>query len=191
MTKKQNQNSHDEREALLGFLQSQREGLRLSVYGLTDEEAKQAPSASTLSLAGLIKHVASVERNWIDILQQAPANDQAAYLESFQPGGQTLEAILADFEKAAEATDAAFLDLPDLEYSVPVPKEVPWFPKDIDAWTARWVLVHLIEEAARHAGHADIVRESLDGAQAVALRAAAEGWPENGFVKPWRRNEEG
>ena len=70
---------------------------------------------------------------------------------------------------------------------VPVP-QVPWFPKDIEAWTVRWVLVHLIEETARHWGHADIVRETVDGAQALELLAAVENWPEEGGpVKPWRR----
>ncbi len=68
-----------------------------------------------------------------------------------------------------------------------MPKGVPWYPKDLGAWTVRWVLVHLIEETARHTGHADIVRETVDGAQAVELLAAVEGWPEDGFVKPWRK----
>lgn len=46
----------------------------------------------------------------------------------------------------------------------PVPRGVPWFPADVEKWSVRWVLLHLIEETARHGGHADIIRESLDGA---------------------------
>jgi len=53
---------------------------------------------------------------------------------------------------------------------------VPWIPAGI-VWTPRYVLLHLIEETARHAGHADIVRESIDGATCWTLMAAAEGWP--------------
>ena len=74
----------------------------------------------------------------------------------------------------------------DLDHPVPVPKGVPWFPPDLDAWSLRWVLLHLIEETARHAGHADIVRESIDGATMYELMAGAEGWPETEWIKPWR-----
>jgi hypothetical protein len=66
-----------------------------------------------------------------------------------------------------------------------VPKGVPWFPADVEAWSVRWVLLHLIEETARHVGHADIIRESLDGATAIPLMAAVEGWPASPWVQPW------
>ncbi|HET9173073.1 MAG TPA: DinB family protein [Actinospica sp.] len=178
----------DEREVLLGFLDAQRAGLRRAVHGLTDEEARLAPSASSLSVAGLIKHAASVEREWTGMIRQEPSEtDFAKHAASFQPGEASVADLLKDYELAAEETDAAILAAADLDQPVPIPRGVPWFPKDIEAWNVRWVLVHLIEETARHAGHADIVRESIDGAQAVELRAAVEGWPENGFVKPWRR----
>ena len=75
--------------------------------------------------------------------------------------------------------------LGDLDHLVPVPKGVPWFPQDLDHWTLRWVLLHLIEEIARHAGHADIVRESIDGATMFALQAGAEGWPATEWLEPW------
>jgi hypothetical protein len=58
---------------------------------------------------------------------------------------------------------------------------VPWFPKGVAAWSVRWVLLHLIEETARHAGHADLLREAVDGATAYPLLAAAESWP----ATPW------
>ena len=66
---------------------------------------------------------------------------------------------------------------------------MPWFPQDVDAWSVRWVLLHLIEETARHAGHADVVRESLDGASSISLLAAAEKWLANDFVQPWARKD--
>ena len=52
----------------------------------------------------------------------------------------------------------------------------PWFPKDLEAWSVRWVILHVINELARHAGHADIVRETLDGATMYDLIAGLEGW---------------
>jgi hypothetical protein len=72
----------------------------------------------------------------------------------------------------------------DLGRAVSLPKE-PWYP-DPDRCTVRWILLHLIEETARHAGHADIIREALDGGLSGALMAAAEGWPADGWVKPWQ-----
>ena len=75
----------------------------------------------------------------------------------------------------ARETEAVVAGIDDLDQPVPVPKGVPWFPDDVDAWSVRWVLLHLIEEIARHAGHADIVRESIDGATMYALMAGGRG----------------
>ena len=97
---------------------------------------------------------------------------------------ETLSGALSAYDEAARATDAEMRKL-DLEHPVPVPKDVPWFPKDVDTWTVRWVLLHLIDETARHAGHADIVRESIDGATMYELMAAAEGWPATEWLQPW------
>ena len=72
-----------------------------------------------------------------------------------------------------------------LDAPVPVPKGVPWYPDDVEAWSLRWVLLHLIEEIGRHAGHADIVRESIDGATMYELLAAVEGWPATDWLQPW------
>ena len=184
---KRDTNSTDEREALLGFLDGQREGLRNAAYGLTEEQGRGAPSASALSVAGLIKHAAAVERNWAGLIRREHQGaDVAKHLASFQPGEIPIAELLADYEQAARETDETILAAESLNDLVPVPRDVPWFPKDIEAWTLRWVLVHLIEETARHWGHADIVRETVDGAQSIELIAAVENWPENEFVKPWR-----
>ena len=178
----------DERGQLLAFLDQQRLVLRLAAYGLTDDQARAQPSASELSVGGLIKHVAKVERSWMDTVlgrQRAPEQNEADYERGFHPGpDETLESILADYRQAAAETDEILHSL-DLERPVPVPKGVPWFPDDIDAWTVRWVVLHIITETARHAGHADIVRESIDGASAFPLMAAAEGWPVTPWMQPW------
>ena len=94
-------------------------------------------------------------------------------------------ATLARYAEVAARTTAVIAAVPDLGQAVPVPKGVPWFPDDVDAWSVRWVLLHLIQETARHAGHADIVREVLDGATAYPLMAAAEGWPKTDWMQPW------
>src|SRR5882672_578112 len=113
-----------------------------------------------------------MERGWIDLVlqrQHPTAQPEAAarYDEGFRRlPHETLAAALADYATVARDTEAVVRATPDLHHAVPVPKGVPWFPADVDAWTLRWVLLHLISETARHAGHADIVREMIDGATA-------------------------
>lgn len=84
--------------------------------------------------------------------------------------------------------DAVIAEIPDLGRTVPVPEGMAWFPDDITACSLRWVLLHLIEETARHAGHADIIRESRDGATAIPLMAAEQGWPAKPWVQPGRHH---
>ena len=108
------------------------------------------------------------------------------YESNFRFGTEeAIDSILADYDEVARRTEAVIAEIPDLGQAVPVPQGVPWFPDDVDAWSVRWVLLHLIQETARHAGHADIVRESLDGATAFPLMAAAEGWPATPWLQPW------
>jgi uncharacterized damage-inducible protein DinB len=176
-----------EREGLLDFLGKQRYALRIAAYGLTDEQARSAPSASSLSIGGLVKHLSSTEQGWIDrirgVAEEGSADD---YMAGFRMGeDETLAGLLDRYDEVARATDAYLADV-DFDQQVPVPKGVPWHRKDLDFWTARWIVLHLIEETARHAGHADIIRESIDGATASSLTAAAEGWPESPWVKPWK-----
>jgi uncharacterized damage-inducible protein DinB len=170
----------DERDGLLAYLAQQRDGLRFAVHGLTDEQAASTPTASALSLAGLIKHVARMERYWVvEIMaqRQLPELRDQDYEAGFRlEEGETVADVLALQAAVAEETEAIVAEIADLGQPVPVPKGVPWFPRDVEAWSVRWVLLHLIEETARHAGHADIIRESLDGATMYRLMAAAEGW---------------
>ena len=179
----------DEREQLLAFVAQQREGIRNAAYGLTDEQARLSPSASALSIGGLLKHVTKMEATWIDTVLQrerSGTGETSDYEAGFRLGAdETLAAVLEAYQRTADETDALIREL-DLEHPVPVPKGVPWFPDDVEAWSVRWVLLHLIEETARHAGHADIVRETVDGATMYELMAAAEGWPATDWLQPWR-----
>ena len=109
------------------------------------------------------------------------------YGDDWNADGETIEDLIAAFDEVADDAEAAALDESlDLDQPVPVPRDAPWFAQDIEAWSVRWVYFHLIEELARHAGHADIVREHVDGATMYELMAGAEGWPETPWLKPWR-----
>lgn len=180
----------DERELLLAYLAQQRDGIRNAAYGLTDDQARLAPAAGTLTIGGLVKHAIDMERGWIDtVLQRRPEVNlqeaQSEYEANFRLApDETLAGVLASWDDVAKETEAGISAL-ELDHPVPVPQGVPWFPDDVEAWSVRWVLLHLVEELARHAGHADIVRESIDGATTYELMAAAEGWPATDWLKPW------
>ncbi len=184
-----------EHEGLRAFLAQQHDGIRNAAFGLTDEQAQATPSASAISIARLLSHLAATEQSWMERVYAVPEpvtpdprpiEEQAAdYGKDWDATGRTLEELLARFDEVASATEQAIASL-DLSAPVPVPRGAPWFPRDVEAWSVRWVLLHLIEEVARHAGHADIVRESLDGATMYELLAAAEGWPETPWLTPWR-----
>jgi Protein of unknown function (DUF664) len=182
----------NEREALLTFLGQQRNAVRISAYGLSDQQARLAPGASALTVGGLVKHLTDMERSWTaTMLQQPRTGAPEDYLLGFRVSDDdTISCLLADYAAAGADTDAAVATISDLGQAVPVPKGVPWFPSDVDAWSVRWVLLHLIEETAKHAGHADIVRESVDGATFHPLMAAAEGWPATPWLQPWAPTDE-
>jgi hypothetical protein len=181
----------DERQLLLAFVAQQRAGIRNAAYGLTDEQARRTLPPSSLSIGGLIKHLADTEKGWIDlVLRRDPGSREereASYGDNFHLGpDETLVEILARYGEVADETEAVIDEIADLGQAVPVPKGVPWFPADVEAWSVRWVLLHLVEETARHAGHADLIRESIDGATMYALMAAAEHWPDTDWLTAWK-----
>ena len=181
----------DERQGLLAYLAQQRYVLTLTSYGLTDDQARATPTASALSVGGLIKHAAAVERSWTGTVLQRPRTGSGDdYRAGFRlAANETLASVVDDYERATRETDTVVAEIADLGQAVPVPRDAPWFPDDVEAWSVRWVLLHLIEETARHAGHADIVRESIDGATAFPLMAAAEEWPATPWLQPWAGGE--
>ena len=179
----------NEHDLLLGYLAQQRSVLRLTAYGLTDDQARtSAAGPSPLTVGGLIKHVAHVEQTWIDVVleRERPASAEDDYQQGFTLGAdETLADVFALSDAVAAETESVVRGIADLGQRVPVPQGVPWYPDDLDAWSVRWVLMHLIAQTARHAGHADIVREAIDGATAFPLLAAAEGWPATPWLQPW------
>jgi hypothetical protein len=178
----------DEREGLLAYLAQMRNAFDIAAYGLTDEQARLAPSVSVLTIGGLIRHVTATERYWMTLVRREPRQrDEGEYEDNFRFGpDDTLVAVLADYHDCAKETEELIASIDDLGQAVPVPRDAPWFPDDLEAWSVRWVLLHLIQETARHAGHADIVRESIDGATLYPLMAGYEGWPATDWLQPWK-----
>ncbi|MET9377645.1 DinB family protein [Streptomyces sp. NPDC002992] len=163
----------DERGAFLNFVEAQRAAFRRAVLGLTEEQAASRPSASELSLSGLIKHVAEVELNWLRLAQQRPNERQRTretWGEAFRlTDEETIPQVLTFWEGVQKETEEFVREVPSLDDTFPLPS-APWFPKD-GRVSVRWMLLHLVQEMGRHAGHADIIRESLDGQDSFSLIA--------------------
>jgi uncharacterized damage-inducible protein DinB len=170
---------------LLDALAAARAALVATVDGLTDEQAAATPTVSGLCLGGLVKHLARGEDGWARFMAGDPGAPRydlpegvtwqelmtgtareypswaIAHQQSFRMlPGETLAGVLADYEEVAARTAEVVASLESLSVSRPLP-EAPWNPPG--SWSARRVLAHLIRETAQHAGHADILRESLDG----------------------------
>ncbi|MFF4465705.1 DinB family protein [Streptomyces mirabilis] len=168
--------STGERAELLEVLATHRRFLRFTTRDLTDEQAGRRTTASQLCLGGLIKHVAAVERTWVQFILDGPSAmpdfttmteaDWARRADDFRMlPGETLAGVLANYAEVSRRTDELVVTLPDLDATQPLPK-APWSEPG-GQWSARRVLMHIIAETAQHAGHADIIRESLDGAKTM------------------------
>ncbi|MEU1483811.1 DinB family protein [Streptomyces sp. NPDC005752] len=169
----------DERGTLLAFVEAQRGAVRRSLAGLTEKQAASRPLVSELSLSGLLKHVAEGELNWLRMAQRRP-NDKERNAETWSDGfrlvgDETVPRMLEFWDRVAAETEAFILDdVGDMSDTFPLPP-APWFPEDGQC-SMRWLLLHLVEETGRHAGHADILREALDGRTALDLVAEEAGY---------------
>lgn len=140
--------------------------IRATLRDLTWTQATSTPTASDLSLAAILKHVTHVERRWIVAGVAGrpewiwPVTDWHAELR-IGPA-DTVESLLDGYAKVTAETGAVIDSVADLGR--------PCALEGCAHWSVRWVLLHLIEETARHAGHADIIRESIDGATALDHR---------------------
>jgi uncharacterized damage-inducible protein DinB len=187
----------DERDGLCEYIAYLQAAYTAATYGLTDAQARATPSVSALSLGGLLKHVTDMQHGWMQRVAAAPGSPepddrpmeerQADYQDQYlMREDETLAELLTKFAEQNAAT-LALARTADLDAAVPVPRDAPWFPSDIDAWSVRWVLLHLINELGRHAGHADIIRESIDGATMYDLIAGQENWEPQPWLTPWGR----
>ena len=154
-----------ERELLRAYLDFHRETLALKCSGLSDDDLRRRTTASTLSLLGIVRHMAEVERSWFrrvidgqDVpLVWSPDGDfQIAYDAADADRAEAFEAWEAEIEHASRIERAApSLDVTGVDR------------RSGDEYSLRRVLVHLIQEYARHNGHADVIREGIDGAVGV------------------------
>lgn len=157
----------NERADLLETLRNRRFFLRQTVRDLGDEDAARRTTASELCLGGILKHVARTEERWLDFaVGGAETQEQNPdWVSEFRmEPGETLAGHLAYYDQVAARTDELIGTL-DLDLAHELPK-APWFEPGA-TWTVRRVLLHVISETSHHAGHADILRESIDGAKTM------------------------
>ncbi|MGI5246745.1 DinB family protein [Dactylosporangium sp. CA-139066] len=159
-----------ERADLLESLGAARFFLRYTAQGLTDEQAATRSTVSELCIGGLIKHVTAIERQWARFIVEgpsvmAPADDPDAfadYANGFRMlPGETLAGLLDEYERVAKETDELVRSVADLDADHPLPP-APWFEPGARR-SHRRTLQHIAAETAQHAGHADIIREAIDG----------------------------
>ena len=147
------QTSDEEKATLLGFLGYLRDSVAAKAEGVPDPQVRTAGVPSGTSLLGLVKHLAHVERFYFlgEDVEDWPATFHLSPEES-------VDRVLANYREAARRANQVIAAYTDLTHAA------PRAPKRGSAPSMRWVLVHMIEETARHAGHADILRERVDGA---------------------------
>ncbi|MCZ4512502.1 DinB family protein [Streptomyces sp. ActVer] len=175
-----------ERADLIAALATARAALTNTVRGLSDEQAGERPTVSALCLGGLIKHVASIEEGWMRFVVDGPsamrhdlpdgvtwADIAAGTAREFPQWmidhqndflmlpGETLAGVVERYEQVAAHSEKIIASVPDLSATHPLP-EAPWHEPGA-VRSVRRVLTHVIAETAQHAGHADILRETLDG----------------------------
>jgi uncharacterized damage-inducible protein DinB len=173
MTTTTTETTTGERADLVEALAQHRWFLTHTVQGLSEEQVRLRPTASELTLGGLIKHVAATERMWIDFVLAGPSgfpafdeSTAASWAAEFTMlPEETLDGLLARYAEVARRTDDLVRSLPDLDASHLLP-EAPWFTPGARR-SARRVFLHVIAETAQHAGHADILRETIDGQKSM------------------------
>ena len=162
-----------ERREFIVALTRQRKLLQRTVRGLSEEQVRLRPTASSLCLGGLIKHVTLVERSWSGFISEGPSAFSGKRTSTFaervttfeMEDDETMPVLLDLYGEAARATDDLIMRLPSLDLTHPLP-DAPWFERGA-SWSARRVLLHVLGETSQHAGHADIIRESIDGAKTL------------------------
>lgn len=177
-----------EADALPAFLTQQCRQLRTTAHGLTSDQAALTPVPSALSISGLLAHVAAVVHGWLQTAIRAPESIPPERYGEFTarlglPGDLSFDGavrpdmplpeVLAAYDRAVAFIPEAARQI-DLDAVVPGP---PWIPEDV-VITGRWVFHHLSTEVARHAGHADLIREAIDSKISYELNFLADGGTE-------------
>ncbi|WP_152360787.1 DinB family protein [Microlunatus speluncae] len=160
------------KETLHRYLRVQREALRWKLDGLGERESRLPGTPTGTNLLGLVKHVASMEYDYFGLVFDRPAPEPLPWLaDDAEPNAdlwataeQSREWVLSFYDRACAHADGTIAEL-DLDAR----GCVPWWSPDTREVTLHRILVHVIAETARHAGHADIVREQLDGLSGMRI----------------------
>lgn len=150
-----------EKETLLGFQSFLRETIVHKCVGLSEEQMRSTPTVSSMSLLGMVKHLTIVERYWFQGVF-LDADVDLPWSEDDPDGDwRTNESDTAEAAVAAYIAESEISDQIVREHELD--RLAAWAPSVEEVRSLRWVLVHMIEETARHCGHADILREAIDG----------------------------
>jgi uncharacterized damage-inducible protein DinB len=149
-------NDSGELDTTLAFLTFNRESVLKKTEGLDEEQLRRVLVDTGTNLLGLVQHLAAAERDWFGhhLTGTAPPEDSAFGMSV--PAERSAEDVLSDYRAAIAASDAAIQAAGDPEAHLAV-------LVDGERLTLRWLLAHMTTETARHAGHADILREQIDG----------------------------
>lgn len=165
------------KEDLRRYLRTAREAVLWKLDGLSEYDARRPLVPTGTSLLGLVKHLAGVEFGYLGAVFGRPSPDDPAYDYEADPNadwvaepGESRDAVTGLYKKAWAHSDATIEALP-----LDAVGRVPWWPAERAAVTLHRVLVHVIAETDQHRGHADLVRELIDGA--VGLRAGVPNLP--------------
>ena len=162
----------DEATMLRAWLDFHRDTLRWKVAGLTQDQLARTLPPSTMTLGGMMKHLALVESNWFEVVMTGAETMMAPFdavdwdadrdWDWHSAAADTPEQLLAIFDRAVARADAII----DAALGGPDGLDTPSIRQSRlrnEPYSLRWILVHMIEEYARHNGHADLIRESIDG----------------------------
>ena len=149
------------------YLRENRDSLLAKLDGLSEYDARRPLTATGTNVAGLVKHVASVQLDYFGEVFDRPhgrplpwfADDAEPNADLWVPADESLDSVRELHAFSAAHADATIAALP-----LDAPGRVPWWRPERAEVTLHRILVHMVAETARHAGHADIVRETIDGA---------------------------
>ena len=181
----------DAKAHLQHYLQGGRDALVWKLEGLSEYDVRRPMTATGTNLLGLLKHLAYVEMGYFGATFGRPVAEAQPWIDDqvelnadmWASGEESREDVVALYHRAWAAADATIEALP-----LDAPGRVPWWTGDGAQVTLNLVLVHVIAETHRHAGHADIVRELVDGA--AGLRAGNDNLPAGTDAAWWQTYRE-
>ncbi|GAA4752999.1 DUF664 domain-containing protein [Gordonia alkaliphila] len=170
-----------EKQDLLQIYADQRNLLMITVRGLTDEQARTRSTVSELTLGGILKHVAIGEQDTAREIVERDENaevDLAALGDAYTfTADDTLDHWLSAYRAAAAEFERVIADIDSLDELIPQ-ATAPWTPER-QWWSVRQIVLHRLRETAHHCGHADILREALDGQTTMAVVSEGIEWPDD------------